>query len=144
MKNNPPIRMFLLGVALACLLAGAWAVRVWLGLKEPLRAKTTEARMLDLMGVLEAEEPQQLDPGSLRRILAKYNRLECALDAWGNPLIVEAVKNGWHPNYTVTSLGRDGRRGSCCQKFVESWDDDAVLSGKDWLQVWYPKAVRRR
>ena len=43
--------------------------------------------------------------------------------------------------YRVISLGRDGRRGSCCQGRVADWDSDAVLLGDEWLQVWYPEAA---
>jgi hypothetical protein len=112
--------------------------------REPLRAKTTTARMVYLMGTLDSDEPAKVDTESIRFLLARENRLAWLKDAWGRPFVVERKEENGQPHFTVISLGRDGRRGSCCQKWVKNWDDDAVLSGKDWLQAWYPKAVQLR
>jgi hypothetical protein len=112
-------------------------------LREPLGAKRTTARMTWLMGVLDVEQPRHLDPYSLRQILAKYNRLDCQKDAWGRPFLIEHHEQaGDRVRYVVVSLGRDGKRGGCCKKWVANWDDDAVLSGNEWLQVWYPKGAQ--
>lgn len=138
--NKPKI--LLLSGAIILTLILAWDFHVYWPLRDPLRAKTTEGRMRDLMSVLEAEQPQRLETESLRSILAKYNRAECLEDAWGTPFLIERSKADRQLRYTIISLGRDRRRGACCVKWVENWDDDAVLSGKDWLQVWYPEAVQ--
>jgi hypothetical protein len=90
------------------------------------------------MDVLDAEEPQRVDPEALRQLLAKYHRLDWLEDGWGRPFLISRSQDRLHAKYTIISLGRDGRRGACCQRLVCSWDDDAVLAGKDWLQVWYP------
>jgi hypothetical protein len=141
MNKQKRLPVILLLSAFLAILVG-WCIHAYLDLRNPLRAKTTEARMLALMGVLEAEEPQKLDPETLRPLLEKYNRLECLEDAWGTPFVIERSQENQHSQYTIISLGRDGRRGTCCKKWVEDWDDDGVLSGKQWLQVWNPKAAQ--
>jgi hypothetical protein len=140
--KNQKTKMLVILLSSALVVLVGWCVHVYLDLRNPVRAKTTEARMLALMGVLEAEEPQKLDPETLRPLLEKYNRLECLEDAWGTPFVIERSQTNGHSQYTIISLGRDGRRGSCCKKWVGSWDDDGVLSGKEWLQVWNPKAAK--
>lgn len=115
--------------------------------REPLRAIMTETRMRELMDILNAEQPERVDPDSLRPLLAKNDRLDCREDGWGNLLLIERrIQAGREPLYVIVSLGRDGRRGTCCQKWVDDWNDDAVLAGKDWLQVWVnnPEALRAR
>jgi hypothetical protein len=104
-----------------------------LHVRNRLRAKTTETRMKMLMGVLDSEQPRRLDTASLKEVVARYNRSEVLTDGWGQDLVVEQDQGG----YRITSLGRDGRRGSCCTARVHGqWDEDAVLSGQSWLQVW--------
>ena len=110
-------------------------------LREPLRAKTTETRMMQLMNVLDAEQPDHVDPESLKPLLAKYNRSECLTDAWGRAFLIERKGSEAGGRYEVTSLGRDGIRGSCCKSWTANWDDDAVLLGDQWLQVWHPKGL---
>jgi hypothetical protein len=51
------------GIALAALIA--WDLYMYLRNRDTLRAKTTETRMLDLMGVLNAEEPRDLEDEGL-------------------------------------------------------------------------------
>jgi hypothetical protein len=118
--------------------------RVYWSLREPLRAKTTTTNMIFLMGVLDSDQPEKVDSESIRSLLARGKRSYWLKDDWGRPFVIERKEENGQPRYTIISLGRDGRRGSCCQKWVDNWDDDAVLSGKEWLQVWYPKAVRQR
>lgn len=123
------------------------ALREYWKAREPLRAIVTETRMRELMDILNAEQPARVDPESLRPLLAKKNRLDCGEDGWGNLLLIERrIRAGKEPLYVIVSLGRDGRRGTCCQKWVDDWNDDAVLAGKDWLQVWVnnPEALRAR
>lgn len=119
-----------IGVALIAILV--IDVRGYLKVRDELKAKTTATRMLDLMQVLEVEQPSTLDPEHLRSLAVKYNRLGDLNDAWGRPLLIERSDT----TYTIISLGRSGRRGTCCRKFVASWDENAVLSGSTWLQVW--------
>jgi hypothetical protein len=54
-----------------------WTINMYREIRDPLCAKTTEARMQALMGVLEAEQPRTFDEKSLRSLLAKYNRFTC-------------------------------------------------------------------
>jgi hypothetical protein len=112
-------------------LHGYWKTR------EPLRAKTTETRMRELMSDLDAYKPDRVDTASLRSLLlAKGGFVDRLEDGWGRPLVIEHVFRDGRPRYTIISLGRDGRRGPCCKQATYSWDDDAVLSGDQWLQVW--------
>ncbi len=127
------------GIALAAIIA--WDAYMYLRNRDTLRAKTTETRMSYLMGVLDAEKPMTLDLQRLRPLAAKYNRLDCLKDGWGRPFVIERGAQDRASGYTIISLGREGRRGSCCKKWVGSWDENAVLSGSQWLQVWDPKAV---
>jgi hypothetical protein len=143
-KRRNRTMLLLISVAVGMTLSVGGGIYIFWKWKEPLRAKTTEARMLALMSVLDAERPQRLSPQSLRALLLKYNRLECLEDAWGTSFVIERSQNDRTPFYTIISLGRDRRRGECCKKWVENWDADAVLSHNGWLQVWYPEAVHAR
>jgi len=109
--------------------------------REPLRAKETESKMRELMELLDAEGPVRLDSESIRSLLVRNKRLEWLTDGWGGTLLVQRNERE-KGRYVVISLGRDGRRGSCCKRWVSNWDDDAVLSGDEWVQVWRmnPKA----
>jgi hypothetical protein len=127
------------GIALAALIA--WDLYMYLRNRDTLRAKTTETRMSDLMGVLDAEEPRDLGLRHLRPLAAKYNRLDCLKDGWGRSFVIERGAQSRTSRYSIISLGREGRRGSCCKKWVASWDENVVLSGSQWLQVWNPRAV---
>jgi hypothetical protein len=130
-------------IAAIAVTAVGLALRTYIKARDPLRAKKTETRMVELMGVLDTEQPMRFDDNSLRPILAKYNRLDCLRDGWERPFVIERKKEAGQIRYTIISLGRDGLRGACCRKWVADWDNDAVLAGKEWLQVWYPAAVKR-
>lgn len=111
-----------------------------LTIRHKVHAKTTVTRMRDLMTLLKAEQPDKLDADSLTLILQKYNRSPISLkDGWGRPLIVERrTDHTGKSKYLVISLGRDGKRGACCQRRVPGdWDADAVLLDDEWLQVWW-------
>jgi hypothetical protein len=103
--------------------------------REPLRTKETESKMRELMELLDAEGPVRVDPESIRSLLVRKKRLEWLTDGWGGTLLVQRNERE-KGRYVVTSLGRDGRRGSCCKRWVNDWNDDAVLSGDEWVQVW--------
>jgi hypothetical protein len=142
MKTKHNIVLTLVVIVLVlCLILGT---HVYWSYREPLRAKTTTVRMVYLMGILDSDEPAKVDTESIRSLLAREKRLAWLRDDWGRPFVIERKEGNGQARYTIISLGRDGRRGSCCQKWVENWDDDAVLSGKDWLQVWYPRGARVR
>jgi hypothetical protein len=96
---------------------------------------TTVVRMRDLMGVLQADNPANLDYATLSLILAQSNRSECSVDGWGHPFEIERVESS-ERKFRIRSLGRDGIKGPCCRSFVDSWDDDVVLEGDVWLQQW--------
>jgi hypothetical protein len=129
-------RKLQLTIALIAGLGTAIAL-AWVGwrLYRVSKPTTTVARMRDLMGVLEAENPPLLTADSLAPILARNNRSECALDGWGRPFVIERVGPG-ERRFRIRSLGSDGREGPCCRGLVDSWEEDAVLEGETWLQQW--------
>jgi hypothetical protein len=115
-----------------------------LELRQALKAKTTVTRMKELMGILDTEHPAAVSSVTLHRLLEKYNRQDPFHDGWGNEFMIERKGEGENTVYRILSLGRDGVRGPCCDRWIASWDGDAVLEGPRWLQVWYPKAVPNR
>lgn len=130
-------------LALVAVTLVVWLAWISSEIRNELRAKTTETRMLLLMRVLEAEKPTRLDADSLLPLLPKTYGSESLIDAWGHPLLIQSSSHdGRIKKYKIISVGRDGRRGGCCRKWVADWDDDAVLLGNEWLQVWHPKAAR--
>ena len=139
---NTKAKIVLTPVAIILTLIVIWGGHIYWSLREPLRAKTTMTNMIFLMGILDSDQPEQVDTESIRSLLVRENRLAWLKDSWGRPFVIERKEENGQPHYTIISLGRDGRRGACCHKRVANWDDDAVLSGKEWLQVWYPKAAQ--
>jgi hypothetical protein len=131
--------MYIVAALVVSLLTAA-AYNIWT-LREPLCAKLTESRMKALMNVLDVYRPDKIDPESLRPLLAKHGGADLLKDGWSRPLVVERTVKDGRPLYTITSLGRDGRRGPCCKPVVFNWDDDAVLAGDKWLQVWSSRGV---
>ena len=124
----------LLGCIALALLAGlVKAVLEYWQMREPLRAKVTETRMRELMYILDSEQPLHTDPRSIRRLLESEKHPELAEDDWGTSFVIERNLQG---KYVIISLGRDRRRGSCCTRWVNNWDEDAVLSGDQWVQDW--------
>lgn len=97
---------------------------------------TTVVRMRDLMDVLKADQPQSLDAKAIKLLLAQNGREECLLDGWGRPFVIEQISPGPPSVYRVTSVGKDGQRGSCCKGIARSFEEDAVLEGDRWLQRW--------
>ncbi len=134
--------MFLVLLALLTAVALARIGYVYWTLKDPLNAKMTTTRMIELMGVLESDQPIDVDRSSIQRLLEHEHRLSWLEDGWEHPLLVTRQIAGGRAVYTIVSLGRSGRRSRCCTKWVASWDENAVLEGKDWLQVWYPRAAK--
>lgn len=134
-KGTQVRRPLLWTALLLAALAVAAPVHI-LELRQAGLAKTTVTRMRQLHGVLQAADQQDLSEGGIRSSLVEYGRLECAADAWGHAFKVERVSS--EPlRFRITSLGRDGVKGSCCRAVVgENWDEDAVMEGDKWLQIW--------
>lgn len=101
------------------------------------RAKISMIHMRRIESLLLLDRPRLVDEDYVRRLLAERGQAQYLLDGWGNPIQVELeIDDKDHPRYKLISLGRDGKRGSCCSRFVEDWDEDAILMSQDWLQVW--------
>ncbi len=100
-------------------------------------AAHTSMTNISLVGsILVQENPDIFDRDSIGRALDEYKHDEAVLvDGWGNPLILY-VSNTTPPSYLVMSLGRDGVRGGCCEKFTASLDSDLVWRDGAWLQVY--------
>ena len=130
------VRRLLLGSAtLVIVLATAWATARGLAIRRSLQVKVTATRMVDLYQLIQAESPPAVNSVTVASILEKYHRpQEWAKDRWSNPLLFE--RDSRTGKLVVISLGRDGKRGGCCQRWVTSLDDDAVYSGESWLQLW--------
>jgi hypothetical protein len=128
----PSVLALSIVVGLSIIFYDYWTVR------EPLHAKVTETRMRELMRILDNEQPLSVDSESLRKIVERNKHGDLLKDAWGSDLVIERDVHETG-RYTIISLGRDRRRGICCRRWVSDWDDDAVLSGDEWLQVWKPE-----
>lgn len=138
MRLRRRTRLLLFGLSLLLVLLGAvcwWQVGSVLWRQS--RPLTTVVRMRDLMGVLQADALQDVGRATLEPLLAQSNRSECLFDGWGRPFLVTAVTaDTGSSTYRVVSLGADGRQGACCQRWVESFEEDALLEGERWLQQW--------
>jgi|CXWL01.1.fsa_nt_gi hypothetical protein len=101
------------------------------------KADETLARMRALENLLIIEQVQYVDEASLRAVAERNGSATLLLDAWGHRLVVETVDHGDAPGFRITSLGRDGTKGTCCERFVSrDWDADAVRQREEWLQAW--------
>lgn len=87
-----------------------------------------------LMDALAVQTPPAT-PAGLRSAAESLVSARCLEDRWGHPFEIEPAP-GVEPPYRLRSLGRDGQRGPCCRRNVDGWDEDAVLEGDTWLQVW--------
>ena len=110
-------------------------------LHDELKAKKTTANMMQFGIILSSMGTNHYDQGILTRLAQEQSGIEETKDAWGHELILENVDLEDGSTATrIISLGKDGRRGGCCQKWITGWDSDAVLQVKDdqteWLQVW--------
>lgn len=125
-------------IAIVVVLGTIYWRKVVLVLWRQSKPLTTVVRMRDLLRVLQAEAPPEVSRPTLQRLLEQSNRSECLLDGWGRPFTVEIVRDSGRSGSTfrVTSLGSDGKEGSCCQRWVDSFEDDAVLEADRWLQQW--------
>lgn len=128
-------KTFALAVLLVCLAIGA---RELADLRDRTRAKRTAGDMRQLSVILRSENPPLLAPKDLQRLLAAKGYPDYSRDAWGRPIEVERIQRASAaPSYVLRSLGKDGRRGKCCQRWLkEDWDSDAVLQDDTWLQIW--------
>ncbi len=91
--------------------------------------------MIDLYQLTQAESPPEVNSLAVASTLKKYRRpQESANDRWSHALLFKREsKTG---QLVVISLGQDGKRGDCCQRWVTCLDYDAVYSGQSWLQLW--------
>jgi hypothetical protein len=117
-----------LSIALVTRMLSPYWVRAWYVLP-------TMDCMTSLMSALAVEQPYFVNADVLRTVGDKHGFVRCHEDAWGHPFEVEYAP-GVDPPYRITSLGRDGKRGSCCRYLVEDVNEDAVRQGNEWLQVW--------
>ena len=137
-KRESRSKRILLGlVALASLVAvtvvGVFAFETW----PRLRAKKTVTDMKSLASALNAYEPDSTDAVALRRLIEESEAPLLLKDAWGSDFVVQRIENaGGDVSYSVRSLGRDGKEGSCCQRWVTGWDEDALIVDSEWVQVW--------
>lgn len=101
------------------------------------RAKVTMIHMRRIESLLLLEKPRSVNEAYVRRLLVARGQEEYLLDGWRRPIQAEVEFDAkGQPRYRIISLGRDGDRGTCCRRFVDDWDADAVLMDQDWLQVW--------
>jgi hypothetical protein len=105
------------------------------------KPRTTVARMRDLMGVLLSHEPKDLTPAALASLLESVGRSECKTDGWGSAFLIERIPSrNQEIIYRITSLGKDLKRGGCCRRWTDSFEEDAVLEstpeGMAWRQQW--------
>lgn len=121
----------------ALLIALIFGVRWLADVRESVRAKRTSGDMRALSMILRAENPTALDTHSLQRMLSTQGYPDYTRDAWGHPLQIERATSAT-PSFVLRSLGRDGRRGDCCRRWLvdKDWDGDAVLKDDSWLQLW--------
>lgn len=105
---------------------------------ERLKAKMTLTRMRELEMVLETS-PRPCDMDCLKALVEKYNKSEILTDGRGNMIQVELMEYSppGPPIYLIKSFGRDGKKGNCCERWVEGLDEDVVLMNDAWLQVWH-------
>ena len=104
-----------------------------------LRARETITTMAKLSTVLHSHQPSSLSKEDLERLLKEAEVESVKLnDGWGRPLLLGVAREdpGGRFVYSVRSLGRDGEEGTCCLGWIEDIDQDAVLEGGDWKQVW--------
>lgn len=100
-----------------------------------LKVKNTETNIVYLGKALLDEKPANIDVATLEGLLKKNGHSKSVLkDAWGSQLLVEINLRDDVNSYRVISFGRDKKRGSCCQKWVDDFDSDLVWEDGKWLQ----------
>jgi hypothetical protein len=103
-----------------------------------LHAYTTQAHMAELSGFLREYQPRIVDPASFLAFLRQHDKIVYFRDGWGHPVVVET----WNDNasgpyhYRIISLGRSGKRSSCCKAVGQNWDLNSVIENGKWVQVW--------
>jgi hypothetical protein len=128
-----------------------WSTKFLLGLLllvslgcEPssaLKMKRTVVAMRALNGWLVDTQPRSTSRSALEEILRDEGRQLSLADEWGHDFVIEVVSPTKEiSEYRIISVGRDGRRGSCCVKFTMSLDDDAVMENGHLVQNWHAKA----
>ncbi|MEM1179739.1 MAG: hypothetical protein AAGM22_15440 [Acidobacteriota bacterium] len=103
----------------------------------PVRAKKTASDMRQLNAVLKAAQIPTADPDSLRALAADTAFPIALEDGWGNPFVVTvSAEDPGALTYTVRSLGQDGLEGPCCERWINGWENDALLVDGAWVQFW--------
>jgi hypothetical protein len=106
---------------------------------ERLHAYTSQTYMVELSGFLRDYQPRIVDPVSFRAFLRQHRKQIYFRDGWGRPLVVETWrdKEAGLYHYRITSLGRSGKRSSCCKGAVgHNWDLNSVIEDDKFIQVW--------
>jgi hypothetical protein len=131
-------RLTIIIVALALAVLAVGALSLGRDVINKARAKETVIHMRQVESLLLLDKPKFADGAYVSRLLAARGQDDYILDGWKHPIQVEVETDSrGQPRYRVISLGRDGRRGPCCQRFTGfDWDADAILVDQDWLQVW--------
>lgn len=120
------------GIALLALLLGQY-----IGFLNHAKADLTLARMRQLENLLLIEGSGDTHLHAIQVLSASHGCEFCWQDAWGNAIIVEKLDNKEKLQFRLVSLGRDGKLGNCCKRFIGSdWDADAVRQNEEWLQNW--------
>lgn len=129
------VRIAALVTALAVLI-----VAIWFGLilREVAQAKVTVTNMARLHSFLEVFQPAVVDRQSLLELAVQKGTRVYLVDGWGEELRVSIVgEQEGKRLYEVRSFGRDRTEGPCCRGLVgDEWDEDAVIRGGKWLQIW--------
>jgi hypothetical protein len=134
------VRRSTIAILMLLLLAlGGMAFVIGQDLLNKSRAKETVTHIRSISSLLQLERPPKVDAHYLSQMLAKYGvGKSYLLDGWNRPLMVQIIpgRDGMR-HYRVISLGRDGRLGTCCRRFLEQdWDEDAVIEDGAWKQAW--------
>lgn len=129
----------LLPIAAACIwFVGCSEVSNWW---QKTKAHETMGSMRNLSTTLEASELDTAEVSAIQTLLAREGLSEIVplQDAWGNDFVIEIEQGDSDPNFrtfSIRSLGRDGSVGSCCRPKTRDFDDDALIVGGKWQQVW--------
>jgi hypothetical protein len=104
-----------------------------------VHAYTTQAYMTGISSLLADYKPQIRDSGSFRVFLRQHDREGYFRDGWGHHFVIETwtERGSRSYHYRIISLGRAGKRTSCCQATVgHNWDLNTVLQDDKWAQRW--------